>query len=108
MLEHSTEFYRRLGSSMLAALRHGCSPVQLDDSLLAAASSLSRAVVSAASASHEEDDILSVLNGGHHVAPVGAAPDQRGWPDLPRHFNEHSVSSYWWTNSIDGAAHKSH
>lgn len=108
MLENSAAFYSGLGSSMLAALRHGCSASQLDDSLQAAWTCLRAAQAPATPVSRDADDILSVLNGGHETAQIGAVPQGRGWPDLPRHFNEHSVSSYWWSNAIEGAAHKSH
>ena len=108
MLSGSAGFYRSLGSSMLAALRHGCSAVQLDDSLRLAESLLPNVPGATPPASNKGDDILSVLNGGHEIAPLSVADGELGWPELPRYFNEHSVSSYWWTNPVEGAAHKSH
>ena len=108
-LDASGGFYESLGRSMLAALRHGCSPTQLDDSLRNAQTALQQAKrPKAAVAAPLDDDILSVLNDGHDVAPLAGTESTHGWPDLPRYFNPHSVSSYWWTNPIEGAAHKSH
>jgi len=108
MLERSAGLYGCLGASLLGALRHGCSAAQLDESLSGAESSLRTLRETLPPVSPDEDDILSVLNGGHEVAPLARSDRGSGWPELPRYFNEHSVSSYWWTNPVEGAAHKSH
>src|SRR5690606_14021746 len=108
-LESSGAFYESLGRSMLAALSHGCSAAQLDESLRKAETALQQAQRPVTPAANQgEDDILSVLNQGHEVAPLAGTESTHGWPDLPRYFNPYSVSSYWWTNPVEGAAHKSY
>lgn len=110
LLAGSAAFYRCLGTSMLGALRHGRNAEQLNGSLRLAEESINHLLLPAAQlpTSGGGDDILSVLNGGHDVAPLTAPRSELGWADLPLYFNEGSVSSYWWTNSVEGAAHQSH
>jgi len=110
LLAGSAAFYRCLGASMLGALRHGRHAAQLDDSLRLAEQSMDALLVPAADlpSSGGGDDILSVLNGGHDIAPLTAPRNELGWADLPLYFNEGSVTSYWWTSSAEGAAHQSH
>lgn len=110
LLARSAAFYRCLGTSMLGVLRHGRNAAQLDDSLRLAEEWMNAllAPVAGPASSSGGDDILSVLNGGHDVAPLAVARQELGWADLPLYFNEGSVSSYWWTNSVEGAAHQSH
>lgn len=109
VLAGSAAYYRCLGVSMLGALRHSRNAGQLDDSLRGAETVLNRLLMPAAatvSSANGGGDILSVLNGGHEIAPLAAAPDELGWADLPLYFNEASVTSYWWTNAAEGAAHR--
>jgi type VI secretion system protein ImpM len=115
MLERAGDYYRRLGASLLMAVRHGCSLEQLDHGLEAArgVAAEMRATAPAGPAAAAPvwrggSDIMDVLNTGHD--PVGqplvvspsVAPSV-AWPDLPLCFNPASHTSYWWTNQADGA-----
>src|SRR5690606_15373074 len=111
VLSGTTGFYRQLGVSLLAALRHGCNADQFDQSLRMASAAIKTMILSKPSLPVAEDpgaDILSVLNVGHGAPLSVAADDALGWPDLPSYFNPSSLTSYWWTNTVEGAAHKSH
>ncbi|NYT59230.1 type VI secretion system-associated protein TagF [Alcaligenaceae bacterium] len=109
VLAGASGFYRQLGGSLLAALRRGCNPEQFDQSLRLACGEINAMVAVQTSVADDPGaDILSVLNVGHGTpVPVGVH-DELGWRDLPSYFNPNSHTSYWWTNTIEGAAYKSH
>jgi type VI secretion system protein ImpM len=52
------------------------------------------------------DDILSILNSTSEDVPTVPMPlaHTLPWPDLPREFDPDAGTSYWWTNTADGAA----
>lgn len=109
VLSGATGFYRQLGVSLLAALRHGCNADQFDESLRMAGTAIHAMTVPQPLATDDPGaDILSVLNVGHGAPLPVAAHDALGWRDLPSFFNPSSLTSYWWTNTIEGAAYKSH
>jgi type VI secretion system protein ImpM len=109
VLSGATGFYKQLGVSVLAALRRGCNPDQFDQALWAA-SGLVDAMLAPQPAVVDDPgvDILSVLNVGHAALLNVEARDELAWRDLPLFFNPSSHTSYWWTNTIEGAAYKSH
>lgn len=109
-LSNSADFYRALGAGMQGVLRHNRNATQLDESLRVAALAITRQTESreTPNLSGAADDILSVLNVGHETAPLSVPVDEGGWFDLPLYFDEHADASYWWTNSVDCAAHKRH
>src|SRR5690606_8612226 len=109
VLAGAGRFYRQLGGSLLAALRHGCSAEQFDQSLRLACGEIKFMVAEQApSVADPGADILSVLNVGHGSPPPVSMHDELSWRDLPMFFNPGSHTSYWWTNTIEGAAYKSH
>jgi len=131
-LEGADDYYRRVGASLLAAVRHGCAAEQLDRMLQearlsgdVAAAVPGRAGAAAAAdeggaAARAGNDILEILNAGNGAADGAGAvgddgiggtagtprvpPALAAWPDLPFCFNPSSHTSYWWTNQSDGAA----
>ncbi|WP_353146750.1 type VI secretion system-associated protein TagF [Pollutimonas bauzanensis] len=109
VLAGATAFYRQLGVSLLAALRHGCNPEQFDLSLRTACGLINTMLTpQPVVADDPGTDILSVLNVGHATPLSVTTNDDLGWRDLPSYFNPSSHTSYWWTNTIEGAAYKSH
>lgn len=109
VLGAATGFYRQLGVSLLAALRHGCNPEQFDHSLRMAGSVVDTMIAPAQSVADAPGaDILSVLNVGHAAPLAGMAREELGWRDLPEFFNPNSHTSYWWTNTTEGGPYKSH
>ncbi|MCC2596537.1 type VI secretion system-associated protein TagF [Pusillimonas sp. MFBS29] len=109
VLAGANGFYRQLGVSLLAALRHGCSPEQFDQSLRLACSEIKSMVAAQAPVAEDPGaDILSVLNVGHGTPVAVGVNDDLGWRDLPAFFNPSAHTSYWWTNTVEGAAYKSH
>ncbi|MBO9356832.1 type VI secretion system-associated protein TagF [Bordetella petrii] len=101
MLDGATDYYRRIGASMLAAVRHGCAAEQFDRELQDIRVPSALPPVERSSGS----DIMDILNAGleSSAEPV-AARRLAAWPDLPFCFNPSSHTSYWWTNQVDGAA----
>lgn len=110
VLSHCAAFFHGLGTGMLGVLRHGRNAAQLDEALEGVAASVLRGSASTAGGAGTPagEDILSVLNGGHETAPLSLPGDELGWADLPLYFDERAVSSYWWTNSVEAAAHRRH
>ncbi|NYT86486.1 type VI secretion system-associated protein TagF [Pollutimonas harenae] len=109
VLTGASGFYRQLGISLLAALRHGCNPEQFDQSLRQACLEINTMVREQRPAVADPGaDILSVLNVGHGSPLLVGDHDELGWKDLPSFFNPSSHTSYWWTNTIEGSAYKSH
>jgi type VI secretion system protein ImpM len=111
LLAGAGPLYQSLGACLVAALRHGCGTAQLENSLYGARGIIRRLCGSAPEQPAPSDggaDILSVLNGGHDIAIAHSEPDALGWSELPMYFNPGAMTSYWWTNSSEGAAHKSH
>ena len=109
VLEAAPGFYRQLGVSLLAALRHGCNPEQFDQSLRMAGAPIHTMLAPAHAAVPDPgDDILSVLSVGHTAPMIAPAHNELGWRDLPAFFNPGSHTSFWWTNTTEGAPYKSH
>lgn len=96
-LERAGPLYRQLGEAILAAIRHGHSPEQLDSMLLSAPARWASSAVPAANS-----DILSVLNSGD-IAAQGLA-----WPGISLYFEPAGVTSFWWTNQSDGSPLQTH
>src|SRR5690606_1065729 len=84
VLSGASGFYRQLGVSLLAALRHSCNPEQFDQSLRVACEQIDAMVeVQQLAPADPGADILSVLNVGHGAPlPVGGH-EELGWKDLP-------------------------
>ena len=101
ILDGASDYYRKIGASILTAVRHGCATEQFDRELQTI--QIPGAVQPVARSSGS--DIMDILNAGLETAaePV-AARRLTAWPDLPFCFNPSSHTSYWWTNQIDGAA----
>ncbi|MYZ41473.1 type VI secretion system-associated protein TagF [Schauerella aestuarii] len=111
MLHRAARFYRAIGEGLLTAVRHGCSPEQLDQTLLQARGdmmhmlSAPRAPAMPLAGGGGGSDIMDILNSGMPVAAAApvAQPVGLGWEDLADCFNPGSHTSYWWTNQADGA-----
>jgi type VI secretion system protein ImpM len=104
MLEVAGAYYRDLGSGLLMAVRHGCSPEQLDRSLQGAreAANIMLAPL-AAPAWTGGSDIMDILNAGRATPEPSPVHEGPAWRDLSLCFNPGSHTSYWWTNQADGA-----
>jgi type VI secretion system protein ImpM len=104
-LELAGGYYRHLGTSLLMAVRHGCTLEQLDHSLESARAAAADMLAAAPAAPWRGgNDIMDILNAGHD--PIGEPLVEMpsvAWPDLPLCFNPASHTSYWWTNQADGA-----
>jgi type VI secretion system protein ImpM len=96
-LEHAGPFYRQVGETILAAVRHGYSPEQLDKMLLAGSAGWA-----ARPPQVDANDILAVLATGK--------PGDQGlaWPGLSLYFESAGVTSFWWTNQSDGSPLQTH
>lgn len=106
MLDGATDYYRRVGASILSAVRHGCATEQFDRELLAIPlPSVARSPAAKSSGS----DIMDILNAGLTTPSVPlSSQGLTAWPELSHCFNPSSHTSYWWTNQVDGAAHQTY
>ena len=102
MLDGASDYYRQIGTSILAAVRHGCATEQFDRELQAIR--ISGPAPSTASVDARGSDIMEILNAGISTAAPVTGHQLTAWPDLPFCFNPSSHTSYWWTNQVDGAA----
>lgn len=101
ILDGSSDYYRKIGASILTAVRHGCATEQFDREL----QTIPIPGVVQPVARSSGSDIMDILNAGMETAAEPVATRRlAAWPDLPFCFNPSSHTSYWWTNQIDGAA----
>jgi type VI secretion system protein ImpM len=101
VLDGADDYYRQIGASVLAAVRHGCAPELFDRSLQHASLPIAATSVRRS----EGSDIMDILNAGIEQAAMPLARQSlAAWPDLSFCFNPSSHTSYWWTNQADGAA----
>lgn len=112
LIEGSARFYQYTGQALLQAVGRGCSPQQFEASVQSAHLSMSGMLERSASQQEATTmsggDILSILNEGHD-APPGERLEHEllRWPELSLYFEPEASSSFWWTNSATGAAHRS-
>ena len=103
ILEGATDYYRRIGVSILSAVRHGCASEQFDRELQAI--TVPGVVQQQPVARSSGSDIMDILNSGlETTAEPVSTHSLSAWADLPFCFNPSSHTSYWWTNQVDGAA----
>ncbi|KAF0811570.1 hypothetical protein IGB42_03956 [Andreprevotia sp. IGB-42] len=96
-LDQAGQFYRQMGETILAAIRHGHSPERLDHMLESAP-----AYWAAQPARIASNDILAVLQ------PGAAGSQSIAWPDLSVYFEAAGVTSFWWTHQGDGSPLQTH
>lgn len=102
MLDSASEYYRKIGASILSAVRHGCATEQFDRELQAVPPPF---VTARPAPSTSGRDIMDILNAGRETAaePL-SSHGLAAWPELSLCFNPSSHTSYWWTSQVDGAA----
>ena len=90
ILDGSSDYYRKIGASILTAVRHGCATEQFDREL----QTIPIPGVVQPVARSSGSDIMDILNAGMETAaePV-ATPRLAAWPDLPFCFNPSSHTS---------------
>ncbi|MDO5681132.1 MAG: type VI secretion system-associated protein TagF [Pelistega sp.] len=112
LIEGSARFYQYTGQALLQAVGRGCSPQQFEASVQSAHLSMSGMLERSASQQEATTmsggDILSILNEGHDAPPGERLENELlRWPELSLYFEPEASSSFWWTNSATGAAHRS-
>ena len=95
LLDRAGPAYRQMGDTLLAAIRHGHTPENLDANLAVIPT---RPVPATAAA-----DILDILQ--TPATQSGLSPT---WPDLSLYFAAEGVTSFWWTHQGDGSPLQSH
>lgn len=111
IINGSARFYQQVGHALLQAVGHGCSPPQFEAALknaqISMSSMLPRVASQQAGSAFEGGDILAILNDGHNTPPSEKrCDDDLRWPELSLYFEPESSNSFWWTNSVTGAAHR--
>lgn len=112
LIDGSARFYQLCGQALLQAVGRGCSPQQFELALqqthLSMSAMLSRHSALPAGGAATGGDILSILNAGHDSPPEeNLANEALRWPELSLYFEPEASNSFWWTNSVTGAAHQS-
>ncbi|WP_413650328.1 type VI secretion system-associated protein TagF [Pantoea sp. B65] len=88
MLTMAGEWYQRLGSTVLQAVRDGFSAEQLDQALLSIPAPLDPAA-------ERRSDILDVIGYGDGVTSLS-------WKQVSDCFDPQRYTSFWWSNQTDG------
>ncbi len=111
LLEGSARFYQSTGQALLQAVGRGCTPQYFEESLQSTHLCMSAMLERSASQGNPliqgGSDILSILNAGHEQAPSENLDHERlRWSELSLYFDPDENNSFWWTNSVTGAAHR--